>query len=101
MDYLKKYGINEIEIEQIKQMINERKIDIDQFTLGSDKVIKILDIFVRLGINNIYDIIMINPYMFFETIDSIKDRIDSYDNKEELSKLINEDASNLSLVSLL
>lgn len=101
MDYLKKYGINDSEIKDIENMIDERQLDIDLFTLESDKVMTILDMFLIIGVNNIYEIIMTNPFMFLETVDSVKERLDSYNNKEELAKLINEDVNNLSLVSLL
>ena len=39
--------------------------------------------------------------MFYDTVSSIKARLDSYGNNEELAKLINEDPYNLSIVDLI
>jgi len=58
-------------------------------------------LFVSLGVKNIYEIIITSPSMFCDTVTSIKKRLDSYDDKEELARLLNENPNNLFLVDLM
>ena len=44
---------------------------------------------------------MTSPLMFRDTVNSIKNRINKYNDKSELARLLNEDANYLSLVGLL
>ena len=44
---------------------------------------------------------MTNPGLFYDTTSSIKKRIDKYEDKSELARLLNEDPDNLSLIGLL
>lgn len=100
MNYLTKYNISSEEIENIKRVLEVSDVNMDIFVYEEDKITRILDLFYEMGVNNIYDIIIYNPYMFYDTVSSIKDKIDSYQDKGELVKLINDDVSNLELIDL-
>ena len=99
MNYLKDYNISLEQINYLKENFDNKQQD--NFIYNNDKIKKILNIFLELGITNLYNIIITNPDMFFDTLDSIKKRIDNYDNKEELRRLLNEDALNLHIIGLL
>ena len=101
LDYLKNYGITDEQIPKIVDAINNENVNIDIFKYDSEKVTEILDLFKNMGINNYYEIIVANPTMFCDTIKSIRTRLDSYDNKQELAELINSNVNNLSIVDLL
>ena len=101
MSYLKNYNLSDKQINNIEKLIKERGQNIDTFKYDPEKIISILDIFVSIGVNNIYGIIVANPSMFRDTIVSIKNRISKYLDKNELARLLNEDANNLSLVGLI
>ena len=100
MNYLTKYNISSEEIDNIKRVLEVSDVNMDIFMYEEDKITKILDMFYEMGVNNIYDIIIYNPYMFYDTVSSIKDKIDSFQDKGELAKLINDDVSNLELIDL-
>ena len=57
-------------------------------------------LFKNIGVRNFYEVIITNPYMFYDTVRSIEVRINGYRNKEELGRLINEDPTNLELIQL-
>ena len=101
MNYLKNYSLSDEEIEDVKRAIEEREVNIDTFLYNPEKIISILDLFVAIGVTNIYEIMMINPTMFCDTVDSVRNRINKYEDKDELARLINEDVLNLALVGLL
>ena len=101
MNYLKKYNISDEQINNIKIEIEKKGLNIDKFKYDPEGVISILDLFVSIGVSNIYEIIMANPSIFRDTISSIKNRIYKYNNTSELARLLNEDANNLSLVGLI
>ena len=100
MNYLKDYGITEDEIGNIKKILDEAEVNIDIFIYNEEKVRNILDLFKNIGVKNIYDIIITNPYMFYDTLRSIEVKINSYRDKKELARLINEDPNNLDIVHL-
>lgn len=100
MNYLTKYNISSEEIDNIKRVLEVSDVNMDIFMYEEDKITKILDMFYEMGVNNLYDIIIYNPYMFYDTVSSIKDKIDSFQDKGELAKLINDDVSNLELIDL-
>lgn len=101
MNYLKEYNITEEQIEEIDNYFTKTYGSSDVFKYEVEKVKSILDMFRKLNINNIYDVIMSGSDMFFDTAQSVKRRLDKYPNQEELSKLINADANNLKLVDLI
>lgn len=100
MDYLKEYGITDDEIEKIKKILEVTEVSIDIFLFNKEKVCSILDLFKNIGVKNLFEVIITNPYMFYDTVRSIEVRINGYRNKEELARLINEDPGNLSLIQL-
>lgn len=100
MEYLKEYGITSEEIESIKKIVEVAEVNIDIFLYNEEKVKAILDLFKNIGVKNLYEVIITNPYMFYDTVRSIEVRINGYRNKEELARLINEDPGNLSLIQL-
>lgn len=100
MDYLKQYNINENQIEDLKKLFIKTET-INNFRYNVEEIKEILDIFQKLGVKNMYQIIKTNPYLFSDTVDSIKERIDEYPNKKALSFLLNMDAENLKLINML
>ncbi len=100
MNYLKDYGITDEEIKNIEKVLEVAEVNIDIFLYNDEKVIKILDLFKNIGVRNLYDIIITNPYMFYDTIRSIESKINGYKDKSELAKLLNEDPNNLDIIHL-
>ena len=100
MEYLKEYGITDTEIENIKKIIDVAEVSIDIFLFNEEKVRAILDLFKNIGVKNLYEVIITNPYMFYDTVRSIEMRIKGYKDKEELARLINQDPTNLELIQL-
>jgi hypothetical protein len=100
MNYLKKYDITDEEINNIEKILEAAEVSVDMFKYNPEKIMGILDLFYDIGVRNIYEIIITNPYMFYDPIRSIKIRIDAYKNKDELARLINQDARNLDLIGL-
>ena len=101
MNYLKNYNLSDEQINNIEKLIKERGQNIDTFKYDPEKITSIIDLFVSIGVSNIYGIITTNPSMFRDTVRSVKNRINKYGDKNELAKLLNEDANNLSLVGLI
>ncbi len=101
MEYLKDYNINEEQIKNIIDVLEENEINVDIFMYDPKKIISILELFKDYGITNYYEIITTSPTIFCDTIKSIEERLNKYENKNELARLINENASNLSLVGLI
>ena len=100
MNYLKEYGITEDEIKNISKILDKAEVDIDIFLYNEEKIKSILDLFKNIGVNNLYDIIITNPYMFCDRVETIKKKIDSYGDIEKLRDLLNIDASNLEIINL-
>ena len=100
MDYLKEYNITSEEIENIKKIVEVAEVNIDIFLYNEEKVKAILDLFKNIGVKNLYEVIITNPYMFYDTVRSIEMRIKGYKDKNELARLINEDPTNLELIQL-
>ena len=100
MNYLKEYNITDEQIKNIEQVLKEAEVNIDIFLFNEEKVRNILDIFKNIGVTNLYDIIITNPYMFYDTVSSIASKINGYKDKAELARLLNEDPNNLDIVHL-
>jgi hypothetical protein len=100
MDYLKEYGITDEEIESITRIVEAAEVNIDIFLYNEEKVKSILDLFKNIGVKNLYEVIITNPYMFYDTVRSIEMRLKGYKDKAELARLINEDPTNLKLIQL-
>lgn len=101
MDYLKEYGLNDEQINSFRNLVINTGNNIDIFEVEDDEIKKILNLFVNIGVTNIYGIMMTNPSLFHDTVSSIKERIDEYGNNEELANLLNRDSNNLSLIGML
>ncbi len=100
MNYLKEYNITDVEILNIKKILDKAEVNIDIFLYNEEKVKSILNLFRNIGVNNFYEIIITNPYMFYDTVRSIEIKINGYKDKFELARLINEDANNLDIIHL-
>ena len=100
MNYLKDYGISDEEIENINKILDVAEVNVDIFLYNQEKVKSILDLFKNIGVSNFYEIIITNPYMFYDTVTSIATKINGYRDKHELARLINEDPSNLDIIHL-
>ena len=101
MNYLKDYGISEEEIENIAKILDKAEVNVDIFLYNEEKIKAILDLFKNIGVSNLYDIIITNPYMFCDSVDSINKKILAYGNTNELANLLNKDVNNLELIHLL
>lgn len=101
MNYLNYYNISDEQIVNIKDVLKRKNINSEIFIYNSEKIIEILNLFVSLGVRNLYEIIITSPSMFCDTVSSIKQRLDSYEDKNELAELLNEDANNLFLIDLM
>ena len=101
MNYLKEeYNITDEEIENIVKVLDAAEVNIDIFKYNSEKVIAILDLFKNIGVTNIYEIIITNPYMFYDPVKNIQVRINAYKDKQQLARMLNQDARNLDLIGL-
>ena len=100
MNYLKEYNITDEEIENIKKVLEAAEVNIDIFLYNKEKIKTILDLFRNIGVTNLYEVIITNPYMFYDTIRSIETKINGYKDKYELARLINEDPNNLEIIHL-
>ena len=101
MNYLKEYGLNDNQINNIREHFIKEDGNNDIFEYSVKKVRTILDLFQSIGVKNLYDVIITGSDMFFDPIDSVIRRVEKYPDKKELPKLINEDVYNLILVDLL
>ena len=100
MNYLKDYGITDDEIKNIEKVLEVAEVNIDIFLYNDEKIKRILDIFKKIGVKNLYEIIITNPYMFYDTVSSIESKINGYKDKNELARLLNEDPNNLEIIHL-
>ena len=101
MNYLKSYNLSDEQIKNIEEAIKEHNVNIDIFKYDPEKIVDILNLFLSIGVTNLYNIIVTNPSMFCDTVSSIKNRINKYEDKYELARLLNEDTLNLNLIGLL
>ncbi len=100
MNYLKDYNITDEEIDNIKKILEAAEVNLDIFLYNEEKVKTILNLFKNIGVRNLYEVIITNPYMFYDTVRSIETKINGYKDKFELARLINEDPNNLDIIHL-
>ncbi len=100
MNYLTEYNISLDEIKSIKSVLETAEVNMAMFKYNETKIKSVLDLFIDIGVKNIYEIITTHPYMFYDTVDSIKIKINSYKNKDELALLIDSNPDNLSLIGI-
>ena len=75
MDYFKKYGLNEEDINEIENYIEDD--DINNYYVNELEIIQILDYLTEIGLNNIKK---------------------SFEDRKDVVKLINEDITNFELI---
>ncbi|HIR59636.1 MAG TPA: hypothetical protein IAB38_06250 [Candidatus Onthousia excrementipullorum] len=97
MEYLTKYNLTTEDIRDITSSIDEDdKLELD---LNEERVSSIIDYFLLIGITNIKDIIIMKPNLFYDDVNSIKERIEKYSNTNIL-ELLKEDPINFDLIGM-
>lgn len=97
MEYLTKYNLTTEDIRDITSSIDEDdKLELD---LNEERVSSIIDYFLSIGITNIKDIIIMKPNLFYDDVNSIKERIKKYSNTNIL-ELLKEDPINFDLIGM-
>ena len=97
MEYLTKYNLSTEDIKDIASSIDED--DKLELALNEDRVSSIIDYFLSIGLNNIKDIIITKPNLFYDDVNSIKERIKKYSNTN-IHKLLKEDPINFDLIGM-
>ena len=72
MDYFKKYGLNEEDINEIENYIEDD--DINNYYVNELEIIQILDYLTEIGLNNIKDILKYKTNIFYEKLNNIVNR---------------------------
>ena len=93
MNYLKEYNLNDDDIKEIIDNIDDA--DYNEYVTKEDKIKSILDYFKSIGITNLKDLLMNKSYLFYETLEVIKNRI-----RKELVTYINEDIAYLDTIGI-
>ena len=97
MEYLTKYNLTTEDIKDINNSIDEDdKLELD---LNEERVSSIIDYFLSIGLTNIKDIIITKPNLFYDDVNSIKERIEKYSNTNIL-ELLKEDPINFDLIGM-
>lgn len=86
MDYLEKYNLTEMDINDLKELLDEK--DINELTLNEVGIKEILDYLNNIGIKNIKDVLITAPYIIYSNIEILKNELN-----EEAVKLINENTN--------
>lgn len=84
LDFLKECGISDTTINLLNQ-----KYPAELFDLNCNKkeIIKIIDYFRNIGINNIDELLIYETMIFYKTFDFIKDKFSKYDFLDLVSKI--------------
>lgn len=100
MEYLKKYGFKDFEIEEI--LNNNSSNVIDNLILNQDNVISIIDYLIEIGLeeNTIREIFLYQVGLFFKTKNEIKSSFDEYE-LESIVKSLNYDVNNIELIDFI
>ena len=97
MEYLTKYNLSTDHIRDIARSIDEEdKLELDS---NEERVSSIIDYFLSIGLTNIKDIIITKPNLFYDDVNSIKERIEKYSNTNIL-ELLKEDPINFDLIGM-
>ena len=97
MEYLTKYNLTTEEINDIINTIDEEdKLELE---LNEERVSSIIDYFLSIGLTNIKDIIINKPNLFYDDVNSIKERIEKHSNTN-IIELLKEDAINFDLIGM-
>lgn len=95
MNYLKKYNLTAEEISYLENNLSTN--DYQEFILKEDKITKIIDYLISIGLSNIKEIILYKPNLFYDSLSTIIKSFTESSNPD-LITLINEDANNLDLI---
>ena len=97
MEYLTKYNLTTEDIKDINNSIDEDdKLELE---LNEERVSSIIDYFLSIGLTNIKDIIINKPNLFYDDVNSIKERIEKHSNTN-IIELLKEDAINFDLIGM-
>ncbi len=97
MEYLTKYNLTAEDINDIINTIDEEdKLELE---LNEERVSSIIDYFLSIGLTNIKDIIINKPNLFYDDVNSIKERIEKHSNTN-IIELLKEDAINFDLIGM-
>lgn len=97
MEYLTKYNLTTEDIKDITSSIDEDdKLELE---LNEERVSSIIDYFLSIGLTNIKDIIINKPNLFYDDVNSIKERIEKHSNTN-IIELLKEDAINFDLIGM-
>ena len=97
MEYLTKYNLNAEDIRDITSSIDEDdKLELE---LNEERVSSIIDYFLSIGLTNIKDIIINKPNLFYDDVNSIKERIEKHSNTN-IIELLKEDPINFDLIGM-
>ena len=97
MDYLTKYNLTNEDIKDIINSIDEDdKLELE---LNEERVSSIIDYFLSIGLTNIKDIIINKPNLFYDDVNSIKERIEKHSNTN-IIELLKEDPINFDLIGM-
>lgn len=97
MEYLTKYNLTTEDINDIINTIDEEdKLELE---LNEERVSSIIDYFLSIGLTNIKDIIINKPNLFYDDVNSIKERIEKHSNTN-IIELLKEDAINFDLIGM-
>ena len=97
MEYLTKYNLTTEDIKDITSSIDEDdKLELE---LNEERVSSIIDYFLSIVLTNIKDIIINKPNLFYDDVNSIKERIEKHSNTN-IIELLKEDAINFDLIGM-
>lgn len=97
MEYLTKYNLTAEAINDIINTIDEDdKLELE---LNEERVSSIIDYFLSIGLTNIKDIIITKPNLFYDDVNSIKERIEKHSNTN-IIELLKEDPINFDLIGM-
>ena len=97
MEYLTKYNLTAEAINDIINTIDEDdKLELE---LNEERVSSIIDYFLSIGLTNIKDIIITKPNLFYDEVNSIKERIEKHSNTN-IIELLKEDPINFDLIGM-
>jgi len=99
MDFLKKYGITDDDINIIKN--NNYESVINTIIFNQVNVCSVIDYFVSIGIENSTLAQMLSDRLdlFLKSVDDIKDSLEKY-NVSSIVTIINDDIANLKFLDM-
>ena len=92
IDFLKECNINNETIEEIKK--TQSPSFLFDLNCNEEECVKIINYLKEIGINNIDELLLYEPEIFFKIKKNVEKAFSMCDI-EELVELINEDASNI------